>query len=247
MSAAENKSPVATPFTHLYIGSDVPIVLKNKTIILLSPYYEQWSLDSAETENIYPTVKSIAFAGGVIVPFTDSKWSMTFLPLVKTNGEELFGDNTFQYGGAGLVGYQVKPGQKLRVGVYANKEFFGWFIVPLLGVEWKLNEKDYLFGVLPGRLTFEHKINDRFYSGATFRAPTTSYRLVNGEYLRLDDQQLSLFVDYYLTKNICVTLEPGFGIFRQLRTGIDDRHYLVDVKWGDGPFIKLSAAYRRRL
>lgn len=248
MSALEAKDPVATPFTHLYVGSDIPIRLKNQMIILLSPYYEQWSLDSADTEHIYPTVKSIAFPAGVIIPFKDSKWTLTVLPLIKTNGEELFAENTFQYGGAAMAGYQVKEGQKFRIGVYANKEFFGWFIIPLLGVDWKLGEKDYLFGVLPGRLTYEHKINDRFYSGATFRAPTASYRLSNGQYLRLDDQQLSLFVDYYLSKNICVTLEPGFGIYRQLRTGItDDRDYLVDVKWGDGPFIKLSAAYRIRL
>ena len=248
MSALEAKNPVATPFSHLWVGSDLPIQLKNKTIILLSPFYEQWSLDSANTEEIYPTVKSIAFPAGVIFPFKDSKWTMMLMPLVKTNGEELFADNTFQYGGIALAGYQVKPGQKFRLGVYANKEFFGWFIIPLLGVDWKLSDKDYLFGVLPGRLTYEHKINDRFYSGATFRAPTASYRLSNGEYLRLDDQQLSLFVDYYFTKNICITLEPGFGIFRQLRTGInDDREYLVDADWGDSAFIKLSAAYRIRI
>jgi hypothetical protein len=247
MSAGESKDPVATPFSHLYIGSDLPIKLKNEMIILLSPYYEQWSIDSAETENLYPTVKSVAFPAGVIIPFKDSKWSMTLLPLLKSNGEELFAENTFQYGGVGLVGYQVKEGQKFRVGVYANKEFFGWFVIPLLGVDWKLNDKDYLFGVLPGRLTFEHKINDRFYSGATFRAPTTSYRLSNGEYLRLDDQQLSLFIEYYFTPNICVTLEPGFGIFRQLRTGIEEHEYIQDIDWGDGPFIKLSASYRIRL
>ena len=248
MSALESKNPVATPFTHLWVGSDLPIRLKNKKIILLSPYYEQWSIDSSDVEDLYPTVKSIAFPAGFIFPFRDTNWTMMLMPLVKTNGEELFANNTFQYGGIGLLGYQIKPGQKFRLGVYANKEFFGWFIIPLLGVDWRLSEKDYLFGVLPGRLTYEHKINDRFYSGATFRAPTTSYRLANGQYLRLDDQQLSLFVDYYLAKNICVTLEPGFGIYRQLRTGInDDRTYLKDVKWGDGPFIKLSAAYRIRL
>jgi hypothetical protein len=222
--------------------------LKNNNLILLTPYYEQWSLDSAETENIYPTVKSIAFPAGVKFHLKDTNWAMTLLPFVKTNGEELFGDNTFQYGGAALVEYQVKPYQKFKLGVYANKEFFGWFIIPLLGVDWKLNDRDYLYGVLPGFLFYEHKINTHFYSGARFRAPTTSYRLTNGEFIRLDDQQLSLFVDYYVTKNICVTLEPGYGVFRQLRTGINDDHtYIVDVDWGDGPFIKLSAAYRIRL
>jgi len=247
MSALESKKPVATPFTHLWIGSDLPIKLKGGAILLFSPYFEQWSLDSAETKEIYPAVQSIAFPLGLIMPFHESKWTLTVLPIVRWNGEQLFAENTFQYGGVALAGYQLKPQQKFRLGVYANGEFFGLFIIPLLGVDWRIDEKNYLFGVLPGRLTFEHKINEKFYSGATFRAPTSSYRLSNGQYIRLDDNQISLFVDYYIGQHFCITLEPGFGVFRKIRTGINKKEYLTEVNWGDGPFIKLSAAYRIRL
>jgi hypothetical protein len=247
MSALENSKPVATPFSHLWVGSDLPIKLKGGAIILLSPYFEQWSLDSAETDEIYPTVKSLVFPAGMIIPFHESKWTLTVLPFVKTNGEKLFAENTLQYGGVLLLGLQLKPQQKFRFGFYANQEFFGLYVRPLLGVDWRLNDRNYLFGVLPGRLTYEHQINERFYSGATFRAPVSSYRLANGEYLRLDDNQLSLFVDYYLSKHFCVTLEPGFGILRKIRTGIEKGEYLTELNWGDGPFIKLSAAYRIRL
>jgi hypothetical protein len=247
MSALQNNKPVATPFTHLWMGSDLPIKLKGGAILLLSPYFEQWSIDSAETEEIYPTVQSLAFPIGMILPFHESKWSLTVLPFVKTNGEKLFAENTFQYGGVMLLGFQRRPQQKFRFGFYANMEFFGLYVRPLLGIDWRLNENNYLFGVLPGRLTFEHKINEHFYSGATFRAPVSSYRLNNGEFLRLDDNQLSLFVDYYLANHICVTLEPGFGILRKIRTGINKEEYFTEVDWGDGPFIKLSAAYRIRL
>ena len=247
MSALQNNKPVATPFRHLWVGSDLPIKLKGGAIILLSPYFEQYSIDSAETDEIYPTVQSLAFPVGMILPFHESKWSLMVLPFVKTNGEKLFAENTFQYGGVMLLGFQRQPQQKFRFGFYANMEFFGLYVRPLLGVDWRLDDRNYLFGVLPGRLTYEHKINDHFYSGATFRAPVSSYRLATGEYLRLDDNQLSLFVDYYLTKHFCITLEPGFGIFRKIRTGIDKGEYLTEVNWGDGPFIKLSGAYRIRL
>jgi hypothetical protein len=80
----------------------------------------------------------------------------------------------------------------------------------------------------------KHKINERFYSGATFRAPVSSYRLATGEYLRLDDNQLSLFVDYYIAKHFCVTLEPGFGILRKIRTGIAKDDYITEVNWAMG-------------
>ncbi len=246
MYAFQNSKPVATPFSHLYAGSDLPIKLDEGTYLLLSPYYEQWNLDSASTENIYPTVRSIAFPVGLIMPL-NSKWTLTVIPIVHWNGEELFAENTFQYGGAALVGYERKPLQKFRLGVYANAEFFGLFIVPLLGADWRIDKKNYVFGVLPGRFTYEHQWSQKFFGGVTFRAPTSSYRLSNGQYIRLDDNQLSVYVDYYPAKHLAITLEPGFGILRKVRTGLNGRDYLTDQKWGDGPFIKLSAAYRIRL
>ncbi len=247
MYALENKHPVATPYTHLYAGSDLPIKLKGGTILWLNPYFEQWSIDSAETKEIYPTVQSLVLPVGLIMPFPESKWTLTVIPFVKSNGEELLAENTFQYGGIVLAGFERNPNQKIRFGVYANTEFFGLYILPLLGANWRIDDRNYLFGVLPGRLTYEHKINERFYSGFTFRSPTTSYRFSNGEFIRLNDNQLSLFVDYYFTRHFCITLEPGFGVLRKIRTGINKQEYLTQVDWGDGPFIKLSAAYRIRL
>ncbi len=131
--------------------------------------------------------------------------------------------------------------------MYANAEFFGLFVVPLLGADWRIDEKNYLFGVLPGRFTYEHQWSKKLYGGATFRALTSSYRLSNRQYIRLDDNQLSLYLDYYPAKHLCITLEPGYGVFRKIRTGINNSDYMTKVNWGDGPTIKLSTSYRIRL
>jgi hypothetical protein len=236
------------PFEHLWAGSDLPIKLnKNNMYLLLSPYYEIWRIKPEDKEETYSDVQSIAFPVGLIVPISKTKWSFTVMPTMRVNGEKPFADNTFQYGGATLITFTRKPLQSFRLGVYTNKEFFGWFIVPLVGVDWRLNEKNYLFGILPGRLTYEHEWNESLYGGATFRAPTSSFRLTDGQYIRLDDQQLSLYLDYYAAKHICFTFEGGYGIFRKIRTGLDNRDYLTDLKWGNGPFIKLSGSYRIRL
>ena len=247
MYAMRNSNTPATPFTHLWIGSDLPVRLKGDGLLLFSPYYEQWSIDSAETSEMYPPLQSVVLPVGLIMPIKESKWTFSIIPIVRSNGEKLFAENTFQYGGVTLVGFARKPQQKFRLGVYANAEFFGLFIVPLIGCDWRIDDKNYLFGVLPGRLTFEHQWNEKLFGGVTFRAPTHSYRLANGQYVRLDDNQLSVFVDYYPVKHICVTIESGIGVLRKIRTGIDDRDYITSVNWGDGPFIKLSAAYRIRL
>lgn len=250
MYAFKNTHTPATPFTHLWAGTDVPVKIKKlneNSFLLISPYYEQWNLDSAETEHIYPKVQSIALPVGLILPFNTSKWSLTVIPVARWNGEQLFAENTFQFGGATFASYARKPDQKFRIGVYANAEFFGLFIIPLLGCDWRIDEKNYLFGVLPGRLTYEHQWNTKFYWGATFRAPTSSYRLSDGSFIRIDDNQLSLYADYYPAKHLCVTLEAGYGILRKIRTGVDTKEYTSKINWGDGPFIKCSASYRIRL
>jgi hypothetical protein len=76
---------------------------------------------------------------------------LTIVP--RWNGEQLFAAN-ISYGGAAAA---RKPDQKFRFGVYANAEFFGLFVIPLLGCDWRIDSRNYLFGILPGRLTFEHE------------------------------------------------------------------------------------------
>jgi hypothetical protein len=241
-----NDQSKGTPFMHFWAGSDLPIKIKDKTYLLLSPYVESWRIDSAATENVVPSVKGLVLPVGVLFPLNE-KWSWMISGIVRTNGEELFGPNTLQAGGVTFFSYQRSTGKKIRFGVYVNSDFFGLFVIPLLGADWKANERDHFFGLLPGRFTWEHKFNKSLYGGATFRAITNSYRLKNNEYLRIDDNQLSVFLDIYAAKKVCFTLEPGYGILRQLRTGKDKRKYTSGDNWGDGFFIKLSAAYRLRL
>jgi len=243
----KNNKAQATPFTHLWAGSDLPVKLKENTYLLISPYYERWQIDSANTEKVVPVVQSIAFPVGLILPFKDSKWAITIVPVFRTNGEKLFADKTFQFGSITFATWARKAQQKFRFGLYMNDEFFGLFVIPLIGADWRIDEKNYLFGLLPGRLTYEHQWSKNLFGGATFRAITNSYRLSDGQYLRLDDNQVSLYMDYYPARHFCITVEPGYGVLRKMRTGINNKNYLTERNWGDGPFIKLSAAYRIRL
>ena len=103
--------------------------------------------------------------------------------------------------------------------LYANTEFNGFIILPLLGIDWRIDKKNTLFGVLPNRMTFEHRINKSFYTGGNFRILSNSYRLKSGDYLRVDDRQLSAYLDYYPAKHLVISFEPGYGLLRKLGTG----------------------------
>ena len=244
--AFRNDGAFATQHQHLYIGSDLPLKLKTNTYLLLSPFYERWAIDSGSKKDIVPTVQSLALPVGLIFPLKN-KWSMTLMGIVRTNGETLFGMKSLQVGGTAFTSYAAAPEKKFRFGFYVNSDFFGFFFMPLLGTDWRIDKKNYVFGLLPGRLTWEHQWSPKLYGGLTFRAITNSFRLTQNQYLRLDDNQLSAFVDFYPAKNWVLTLEPGYGLLRKIRTGTDKRNYLLTRNWGDGAFIKLSGSYRVRL
>ena len=241
-----NSTERGTPFTHLWAGSDIPVKLAPETYLLLSPYYENWQLDSGKRENIVPGVHSLSLPVGLLLPLKNKKWSLSLTAILRSNAEKLLADKTIQAGGAGFLSYEKAKGKKLRFGLYINSDFFGLFVMPLAGADWRINKRNYLFGLLPGRFTWEHQFNNRLFGGLTFRAITNSYRLRNGNYLRIDDNQLSGFLDIYLSRRICLTVEPGYGIMRKLRTGVEKREYFPGKNWEDGFFIKLSTAYRIR-
>jgi len=248
MNASHNASKSATPFTHLYIGSDLPIKLKNKGFLVFSPSYESWNIDSASGKNYLPEVNSVALPVSIIIPLNSGKWSVTATVMPRINSEGLKITNSFQLGGAFLANYKMKDQVKLKFGLYVNNEFFGIFVMPLVGIEWQINERDNIFGVLPGRLTYEHRLNKIFYTGVTFRAITNSYRLDQENYLRIDDNQISAYIDFYVTKHMVFSGEGGYGILRKLRSGTGyNKNYLIDYNWGDGIYFKMCASYRIRL
>lgn len=236
-----------TPFSHLYIGPDLPLKLKNGGLFVISPIFERWNIDSTSNKSYLPELRGMALALSTIIPL-DQHWLLTVSAIPRVNSEDFKLDNSFQLGGILLATYKKTETQKFKFGVYANREFFGLFILPLAGIDWRIDERNNLFGVLPGRMVFEHKLSSHFYAGAAFRAITTSYRMSSGNYLRIDDNQLSSFLDCYLKKHIVLTGEAGYGIMRELKTGrAYNKKYLRDYNWTDGMFIKLSASYRVRL
>ena len=230
------------------ISSELPIRIKNNNYLLISPFYSNNQINLEDTDFQSSTIQSLRLPMGLSTPIGESKWSLTLLTMLSWNGEKLFTDDSFQFGTIVFTTFSKKANKKIRFGVYANKEFFGWFVIPLAGLNWQINDSNSIFGLLPGRLTFEHKWNSKLYGGLTFRAPMNSYRINDQQYITLYDNQLSLFLDYYLTKPICITIEPGWSLFRKIRTStIENNNKINETIKIDGAFIKLCAAYRLKI
>ena len=157
--------------------------------------------------------------------------------------------NDFQFGGAVLNVFKKNENLKYKLGLYYNSEFFGAFFMPLLGLDWNVNSRLNIFGVLPGSMNLEYKFSpNKFHAGINFRAITSSFRINDNPYLKINDNQLKLFVDYYVTKNNVISIEAGHTIFRKFKTGIrlGGKNTDADLNVSEGYLFKIAYAYRIR-
>ncbi|MEO8769071.1 MAG: DUF6268 family outer membrane beta-barrel protein [Ferruginibacter sp.] len=224
-------------------GTNLPIQFKNKKdAVIFSPFYEQWSsqINNNKKQNYY----SVGLPVTLSKTIPHSKWNFLLTAIVRMNDSSIDKKTKAQGGGAFIVGYKKSGKLTYKLGLYINNELFGVFVIPLLGIDWNITPRDNLFGILPGNLTYEHKLNNHFYYGAAFRAITNSYGMGNG-YWRIDENQLGLYLDSYLNKNIVLNVEAGHSILRKIRTGIKHvSKYDADVN--DNLYIKIALAYRVR-
>lgn len=228
---------------YLGVGTNLPVQFKNKKdAIIFSPFFEKWSvlISNANRQHYY----SIALPVTLSKTIPNSHWSFLITGIARLNDSSINKKTEMQAGGALVVNYKRNKNLTWKLGLYVNNELFGLFVMPLVGIDWRINEKNNLFGLLPGNLTYEHKINKRFYYGATFRAITNSYANTAG-YWRIDENQLGLYLDGYVTKNMVLNVEAGHSLFRKIRTGVKQVSK-TDAAVNDNLYFKIGLAYRVR-
>lgn len=238
------------------INATAPIELKKGgDVILLNPFFEQNNA-RADIRNL--RVTSTGIIAGFLNKGIISKWDLMTAVVIRKNQEaKKDPDDKWQTGGLILATFKQNELRSFKVGLYYNREFFGNFFMPLLGVDWKINDHTNLFGVLPGSMILERKLNRYFYVGASFRALTNSYRLstvdsctsgdcVAKNYLRINDNQLGVFADMYLSNRIVFSAEAGYTILRKYRFGLKDSHHTYIDSDNDHWYVKGMLAYRLR-
>ena len=241
-----NEEKNVTSLQNFSVQTAIPIQFKNKTgALIISPAFEMWSPEVESIDQDFEHQYGLALPVSYLKTLRNPDWSILSMIIVRRNGYKLDLDNNWQAAGVVLANFKVNENLKYKFGMYASGEFFGLFIRPLLGIDWQINEKTSLFGILPGSMNLEHKLKKNLYTGASFRAITSSYRTPDG-YWRLDENRLGIFLDYYLSRHIAINMETGHTVLRKMRTGQED---MPDVDWkaSDNLYGKLSLAYRIRL
>lgn len=239
----QDKNPAS--LEHFSVQATVPIQLRNKKdIIIVSPFFDDWRPGATPASKDFCNQTSTGLPVSFLKWFGDSDWSLLSTVIVRRNGYKVNENSNWQIGGALIANFKASETLTYKAGLYLNREFFGLFAMPLVGIDWQISRKTNLFGVLPGSLTLERKLGKKIYSGASFRAITSSFKTVQG-FWRLDENRLGIFFDYYLMKKFVGTVEAGHSILRKMRTGIRDKRY-NDWQVNDNMYVKISLAHRLR-
>jgi len=237
--------------THTYFFSSdlsLPLKIRKDVLAIGASYsilkYRQWADREIDMNSLL-----LSFAW--IKQWKNDKLKTSFVLIGRTNAypKNSISSNNLQVGGAILQTIKKRQNLKYKFGIYYNSEFFGPFILPLAGIDWNINERLNLFGVLPGSMNLEYKLGKYINVGLAFRSITNSYRGTDDSFIRINDNHLKALADIYLAKKHVFTIEAGHSILRKYKPGtrISGETRYNDLHVNDGYLIKVAYAFRIRL
>lgn len=122
-----------------------------------------------------------------------------------------------QIGGIALFKNESNLDRIWTFGVYANREFFGTLIVPIVGYNIKFNDKWRLNAFMPISAKLSYTASERLTLGAQFYSFQTSYMAQSSTYLHASDQNLWMFSDLYLSDSFVLHFRVGHAVARTFK------------------------------
>lgn len=226
----------------------LPLELNKKNIVVAALGYERFSFEHRDSL-LTQTFNSIYVPVTFLHTWKDTTWKTSFTYIPKNNSYTPLhvNDKTMQHGVAIVVTHIVNDHFKYSFGGYYNKEFFGNYFLPLLGIEWKASKRLNVFGLLPNKMTADYKINKSFHAGLAYKGVTTSFRYKPSsyaDYLRMEEGQLKLFADLYITKTLALNLEGGIIVARSYGLQNKDSNPPHKFDVSESSILKIGLYYR---
>jgi len=196
---------------NLFVNAFIPKVLENGNTFFIRAHYEKLEM---KNDSLSAAFSSITLPIGMQVQLKNPKMKFTGLIIPKISGEDLgasFSD-VFQLGIYSLFTVTESDKFRYKFGLYYNREFFGNFFVPMVGVDWKVSNRFSIYGTLPNSMKFSYALHPkRINGGLAFRTMARSFR---GEdvntFVRYNELQLKTFFDFYITPKNVVFVEGGY-------------------------------------
>ncbi len=202
-------------------GFNLPIKLFKKDVLMISPQFEWNSLDFRASDAGQLDLYGATLVLTYLKAWKNPKWKTAFASVNRISSDlRDISMKHYQPGGAVLMIYERSDKIKYKLGAYYNAEFFGAFVLPLVGFDWKISNSLILYGIIPRGLVLEYRFTPHFYAGVNWKAITNTYRYKTtdpGDYFKLEESQFRLFADLYFTKHLVLNIEAGHTFLRNFR------------------------------
>lgn len=194
-----------------------PVKFTDKLVWFNSLNYFYWQADN--DENMPADIQNPIQVHGFILRTgiyyrLDKSRSLQVLlaPRLMTDFAHIDTDH-LQWGGLAVYDKRYHEGLKIGFGLLYNQEFYGPNFVPLIDVDWKINQKWSITGLLPIYGKIKYQFNERFDGGWSHFGLVTTYRLgdeaYTGDYIERRSIDEMLYARYQLFGNFF--LEGRFG------------------------------------
>ncbi|MFM7015326.1 MAG: hypothetical protein ACKOX3_03260 [Bacteroidota bacterium] len=267
-----------TSLSKLFVGKDelkinhewksysfnAPIKINEHKLVLISPeinnkIYQQvdstltTQQNGSTTISAYSRIHSHYISISLPVTFVykfknENSLSATLVYRQNKIFENQFGWTTDQLGGAILYTKYYNEKFKLKAGGYYNREFWGNYLTPLLGFEWKASKNIYCWGLLPNSTTVDVSFN-KLHAGFAFRGIEESYSESYNSYFHDREGHLKLYLNYYLINKdqkigIVFTAEGGQSVNRlyEFKSAASDNVFKVHP--AENYFLRIGVAVR---
>ncbi len=221
------------------LNVNLPIPLSDNDVLLVSALNHRLSLNFNDSPLENETLWGVRFGLGYRKQWNEQWYSVVQFLGGTAGAFEEENDLSFLGGGLAIIGYQAKEHLQYRWGLYGTKEFFGPFFVPILGLDWQINERLRLFGNLPINATLVREYSDNFWAGIGFLGIVTSYKVtLDGApfYWEQVSNQAFVFGDFFLRSNIVLQARVGYIIGRRFwfyRTNDQVDARISAIRFGD--------------
>jgi hypothetical protein len=194
-----------------------PVEVSDKLVWYNSLNYFYWQVDNDENmpADIQNPIEVHGFIlrTGVYYKFDDSRALQVLLaPRLMTDFVNIDTDH-LQWGGLAVYDKRYHESLKIGFGLLYNQEFYGPNFVPLVNLDWKIDQKWSVSGLLPIYAKLKYQVNERFDVGWSHFGLVTTYRLgadaYQGDYVERRSIDESIYARVQLFGNFF--LEGRFG------------------------------------
>jgi hypothetical protein len=198
-------------------------VKKNNQLdfLLAGVDYNRLSLNGTGSQFGGTTFTSISLPITFQKSFSD-KYALvgTVVPTLSSDLKDISGEDML-YSAALMFKIRKSANFSYSFGAAYSRQFFGNVLIPIIGIDWNINDRWTISGTLPVSEKINYKFTEKSAAGvdADFSIGGGSYRLskkFGSDYLQVQQLKSSLYYEYKPFKRLSIKLSAGYNFSQKL-------------------------------